>query len=156
MTKIIAGAFVVEREIRIQAPRERVFELLSSREGAALWMPVAILEPRVGGNVEFRFLPEAGGEKTTFGEITAYEPPSRIAFTWDFKDDPLDARTEVAIDLIPEGEATLVRLTHTGFVDEEEQRGHAQGWEYWLGRLKALGEGKDPGDDRSIQALRQA
>ncbi len=153
-TKPIAGAFVVEREIRIQAPRERVFELLSSRENLARWMPAAIFEPRVGGNVEFRFVRDDGGKKTTFGEITAYDPPSRIAFTWDFKGDPLDARTEVTIDLIPEGQVTLVRLTHTGFVEEEEAAKHAEGWGYWLGRLHACGEGKDPGDDASVQALR--
>ena len=74
-------AFVIEREIRIQAPRERVFELLTAREGFPLWMPVVILEPRIGGKVEFRFVPEAGSEKVTFGEITAYDPPARIAFT---------------------------------------------------------------------------
>jgi uncharacterized protein YndB with AHSA1/START domain len=132
--------FVVEREIRIQAPRERVFGLLSSREDFARWMPVEILEPRVGGNIEFHFERESGGDLIAVGEITAYDPPSRIAFSWDFKNDPLDARTEVTIDLIPEGKATLVRLMHIGFVDEEEADKHAQGWEHWLGRLKACGE----------------
>lgn len=146
-------AFVVEHEIRIQAPRERVFGLPSSREGFALWMPVAIIEPRVGGTIEFRFVCEGRAEHIAFGEITTYDPPSRMAFTWDFKNDPLDARTEVTIDLVPEGEATLVHLTHIGFVDDEEAAKHAQSWEYWLGRLKARGEGEDPGDDRSIQAL---
>jgi uncharacterized protein YndB with AHSA1/START domain len=152
-TKAIAGTFVVEREIRIRAPRERVFELLASREGLALWVPVSLLEPRVGGNIEFRFAPEPGVEKTTFGEVTAYDPPSRIAFTWDFKDDPLDARTEVAINLTSEGAATLVRLTHTGFVDEEECSKHDEGWGYWLARLEARGEGKVPAPDSSIEAL---
>ena len=152
-TKTIAGAFVVEREIRIQARREHVFELLSSRENFARWMPAAIFAPRVGENVEFRFVLKDGGKKATVGEITAYDPPSRIAFTWDFKDDPLDARTEVTIDLIPEGQATLVRLTHTGFVEEEEAAKHSEGWGYWLARLHACGEGSDPGDDASVEAL---
>jgi uncharacterized protein YndB with AHSA1/START domain len=148
-------AFVVQREIRIEAPREHVFALLSSREGPALWMPFTILEPRVGGNVQIRFVPDTGDEAIVFGKITAYEPPSRIAFTWDFKDDPLDAVTEVTIDLVSEEEATFVRLTHAGFVDEQEQGKHAEGWVYWLERLKALAEGNDPGSDRSIEGLRQ-
>jgi uncharacterized protein YndB with AHSA1/START domain len=148
-------AFVVEREIRIQAPREHVFRLLSSREGQALWMPFTILEARIGGNVQIRFVPETGGQRIVFGKISAYDPPSRIAFTWDFEDDPLDALTEVTIDLIAEEEATFVRLTHAGFVNEEEHGKHAEGWEYWLERLKTLAEGKDPGHDRSIEALRQ-
>lgn len=130
-------AFVVEREIRIRAPRERVFGLLSSSEQFALWMPVAILQPHLGGNIEFRFVRDGGGELVAFGKITAYDPPSRIVFSWDFKDDPLDARTEVTIDFIAEGEVTLVRLTHVGFVDEEEAAKHAEGWEDWLGRVKA-------------------
>jgi predicted dithiol-disulfide oxidoreductase (DUF899 family)/uncharacterized protein YndB with AHSA1/START domain len=150
-TKSIAGAFVVEREIRIDAPRERVFSFLSSREGLAMWVPVTKFERRVGGTIMFRFLPDSGGRKVTFGEVTAYDPPARIAFTWDFKDDPLDARTEVAIDLIAQGNATLVRLTHTGFVDEEERNAHDEGWTYFLERLRARGEGNDPGEDRSIQ-----
>ena len=156
-TKAIAGAFEVEREIRIEAPRERVFELLASREGLALWVPVRLFEPRAGGKIEFQFVkPDSGDQSITFGEVTAYDPPSRIAFTWDFKADPLDARTEVSIDLKAEGAATLVRLTHTGFVDEEECSKHDEGWGYWLERMQAIGEGKDPGTDRSIQALRDA
>jgi len=142
--------FAVERAIRIQARREEVFALLSSREDFATWMPVTILEPRVGGNVEFRFDRETGGEIVAFGEITAYDAPSRISFTWDFKDDPLDARTEVTIDLTPDGDATVVRLTHIGFIDDEEAAKHAQGWEHWLGRLKARREGDYHADDRSV------
>jgi uncharacterized protein YndB with AHSA1/START domain len=146
-------SFSVDREIRIQAPREHAFGFLSTREGFALWVPVTKFEPRVGGTIEFRFVSETGAVTVTFGEITAYDPPKRIAFTWDFKEDRLDARTEVTIDFTAEGDATLVRLTHTGFVDEEEGRKHAEGWEYWLERLRARGEGKEPGDDRSVQAL---
>lgn len=136
-------AFVVEREIRIRAQRERVFELFSSREGLALWMPVAILQPHIGGSVEFRFVRDDGDELIAIGEITAYDPPSRFVFSWDFKDDPLDARTEVTIEFIADGDATFVRLTHIGFVDQEEAAKHAEGWEYWLGRLKASGESED-------------
>jgi uncharacterized protein YndB with AHSA1/START domain len=148
-------AFLVERETRIEAPRERVFGLLSSREGAELWLPFTILEPRVGGNVQIRFVSDTGSALIVFGRISAYAPPSHIAFTWDFKNDPLEAITEVTIDLISENEATVLRLTHTGFVDEEEQAKHAEGWEYWLERLQALGEGKEPQNDSSIEALRQ-
>jgi uncharacterized protein YndB with AHSA1/START domain len=155
-TQSLAGAFVVEREIRIEAPRERVFAFLTAGEGLALWAPIAILEPRVGGNIEFRFVSDAGDRKATFGEITAYDPPARFGFTWDFKDDPLDARTEVTIDLITDGTATLVRLTHTGFVDEEEHGKHGEGWAYFLDRLQALGEGRVPADDRHIQALQSS
>jgi uncharacterized protein YndB with AHSA1/START domain len=113
------------------------------------------MEPRVGGNVQIRFVSDTGSALIVFGRISAYAPPSHIAFTWDFKNAPLEAITEVTIDLISENEATVLRLTHTGFVDEEEQAKHAEGWEYWLERLQALGEGKEPQNDSSIEALRQ-
>jgi predicted dithiol-disulfide oxidoreductase (DUF899 family)/uncharacterized protein YndB with AHSA1/START domain len=155
-TKTIAGAFIVEREIRIDAPRENVFPLISTRDGLVQWMPVTDLEPRAGGRIQFTFAPESGGTHTATGEITAFDPPSRIAFTWNSTHDGAGAvQTEVSIELIPEGGATLVRLTHTGFVDDEKTGNYSEGWGYFLERLKDRAEGKDPGDDRSSIAARR-
>jgi predicted dithiol-disulfide oxidoreductase (DUF899 family) len=56
--------------------------------------------------------------------------------------------TEVTFDLIEDGGGTLLRLTHTGFLDEEQANNHKEGWGYWLGRLQTVGNGGDPGPDR--------
>ena len=154
-TKTIAGAFVVEREVRIQAPRETVFPLIATREGFSRWMPVTQLEPRVGGSITFAFAPESGGISVAHGEITAFKPPEHIAFTWNMDDESSDLQTEVSIDLIAEGNATLVRLTHTGFADEKTFEGYNGGWVYFLDRLQHSGNGETSEEDRHSVAARQ-
>jgi predicted dithiol-disulfide oxidoreductase (DUF899 family)/uncharacterized protein YndB with AHSA1/START domain len=150
-TKSTAGAFVIEREIRIDAPRERVFQLVASHDEMRRWFRPAVFEPKVGGRAEFVF-PFDDEDAISRGEITAYDPPSRVAYTWAWQSAPPGTHTEVTIDLIDEGATTLVRLTHTGFVDEKQVRGHDDGWGYWLGRLQTVGGGGDPGPDNHVAA----
>ena len=146
-TNLATSAFVVERDIRIEAPRERVFPLVSSLEGMQRWFRPTVLEPERGGRIEITF-PFDDGMSVRHGEITAYDPPSRVAFTWTFQSDGVDVITEVAIDLIAEGDGTRVRLTHTGFLDEGTAADHHDGWGYWLARLQVAGDGGDPGPDK--------
>jgi predicted dithiol-disulfide oxidoreductase (DUF899 family)/uncharacterized protein YndB with AHSA1/START domain len=151
--KTAAGAFAVQREIHIDAPRERVFELLSSRDRIASWMPATTFEPHVGGKVAFTFAPE-GVDWLTIGQVTEFEPPERVAFTWDHPSEPLGAVTEIRFELTPDEGGTRVRLTHTGFVSEEQQIDHDGGWTYFLDRLKVAGEGGTPEIDGDILASR--
>ena len=51
MSDTQATALSVEQTIRIEAPRERVFALLTDGAEIPRWMPMT-LEPRVGGRVE--------------------------------------------------------------------------------------------------------
>jgi predicted dithiol-disulfide oxidoreductase (DUF899 family)/uncharacterized protein YndB with AHSA1/START domain len=150
-TKSITGAFVVEREIRVEAPRERVFPLVATREGMLQWFRPAVFEPRPGGESKFVF-PFDTGDVISRGSVTAYDPPARVAFTWAWQGGADDVHTEVTIDLIDEGGATIVRLTHTGFVDEAVAKGHETGWTHWLDRLEAVASGKAPGPDQHSAA----
>ncbi|MBV9104310.1 MAG: DUF899 family protein [Candidatus Eremiobacteraeota bacterium] len=153
MTTKTAGAFTIEREIRIEAPRERVFQLIASRDEMRRWFRPTVFDPRIGGQVEFTF-PFDGEESVSRGEITAYEPPKRLAFTWSWESSP-GANTEVVFDLIDEGGSTLLRLTHTGFVDEEKASGHEKGWGYWMDRLATVAKGEEAGPDMHSAAERR-
>jgi predicted dithiol-disulfide oxidoreductase (DUF899 family)/uncharacterized protein YndB with AHSA1/START domain len=153
-TTLAAGAFVVEREIRIDAPREDVFPFVATREGMRRWFRPTALEPRIGGRIAFGF-PFDDGDMVTQGEFTAYDPPARVAFTWTWKNGTTTARTEVTIDLVAEGNVTLLKLTHTGFVDEESAQNHREGWEYWLQRLNIAAAGGDPGPDKFVPAAQR-
>ena len=150
-TKSITGAFVVEREIRIDAPRERVFPLVATREGMLRWFRPAVFEARIGGEAKFVF-PFDTEDAISRGTVTAYDPPARVAFTWAWGSAAANVHTEVTIDLIAEGQATLLRLTHTGFVDEAAAQGHDTGWTHWLDRLETVASGKDPGPDKHTAA----
>lgn len=50
------------------------------------------------------------------------------------------AETILRVELVPEGDGTRVRLTHTGFVSDKSREGHAENWPLALKILEeALG-----------------
>ncbi len=82
-----------------------------------------------------------------FGEITRLEPPRVVAYTWDWRNQPLGTRTEVTFEVEPDGSGSLVRLRHDGFVEPEQVQSHSHGWTHYEQRLAAVAEGRDPGPD---------
>ena len=142
MSHATDSALVVEHEIRIEAPQEHVFRLLSDQAEMARWMPVSLFEPHVGGRFEM-----AAGEWVAFGEVTELDPPRRVAYTWDWRNEPLGARTDVTFDLEADGQATILRLRHTGFATPEQATSHSTGWSHYEERLSAAASGRDPGPD---------
>jgi len=141
VNEVAGAALAVEQTIRIEASRERVFELLTDAARMARWMPVTLFEPRIGGRVAFA--PTA----VAVGEVIAFEPPRLVAYTWDWRDRPLGARTEVRFELEEDGAGTMVRLTHTGFRTQDQCETHRRGWMHYGRRLKTAAEGGDPGGD---------
>jgi hypothetical protein len=59
----------------------------------------------------------------------------------------------VEVDLVPDGEATIVRLSHR--VPTELVEFHTMGWEHYLARLEVAAAGGDPGPDPFANALEQ-
>jgi uncharacterized protein YndB with AHSA1/START domain len=137
-----APELTVDKTIRINAPREHVFKLLSDPKEIKRWKPMTSFEPRVGGHYQFE-----KGEWIAVGEIVEFDPPRVVAYTWDWKNSPLGTRTVVKYELQADGDATIVRLTHTGFTDAERAKAHGEGWEHYGQRLKIAAEGGDPGPD---------
>jgi hypothetical protein len=52
----------------------------------------------------------------------------------------------VTIELLPDGDGTLVLLTHAG-LPEGADAAQLQGWEHFLPRLATVASGGDPGPD---------
>jgi uncharacterized protein YndB with AHSA1/START domain len=64
-------------------------------------------------------------------------------------DHPIPAGSgEIEITLTPDGAMTLVRLVHRGLPDDAVSD-HTGGWNHYLGRLKQVVAGEDPGPDLS-------
>jgi uncharacterized protein YndB with AHSA1/START domain len=142
MIKNASEQFIVDRTIRIEAPQDAVFKLVSDESQLARWQPMDFFEPRIGGKYKF-----AKGEWIAVGEIVEFDPPRVVAFTWDWQNSPIGARTVVKFELKKDGNGTLVHFTHTGFLDAERSANHAEGWTHYLARLKTVAEGGDPGPD---------
>ena len=143
MTEATATAFEIRQSVELDAPRERVFELVSTPEGMAKWGAYTNFEPRVGGRYDF-----VKGEWHATGEVTELDPPRLVAYTWDWLNQPLGVRTEVRFELEERGNGTLVHLIHTGLPSEEQRQNHDHGWAHYAGRIKDVAEGRDPGPDR--------
>lgn len=82
------------------------------------------------------------------GRFIELVPNERVVFTWGWHGSasmPPGSST-VAIDLIKDGVATLVRLTHDG-LPPAERAAHELGWRHYLPRLAIVAEGGQAGPD---------
>jgi hypothetical protein len=71
-----------------------------------------------------------------------------VAFTWGFEGSSFPAGSStVEVDLVREGDATIVRVAHRG-VPANWQPLQFEGWERYLERLSIVASGRDPGHDR--------
>jgi uncharacterized protein YndB with AHSA1/START domain len=80
------------------------------------------------------------------GRFVELVPAARVVFTWGWQGHPTvpPGSSRVEIELAPDGEGTLIRLTHRG-LPAEDRPSHAAGWQHYLPRLATLAEGGDPG-----------
>jgi uncharacterized protein YndB with AHSA1/START domain len=130
-----APANSVHKSITVEAPIERAFTVFTDQIGSwwppdhhILDAPLAemVFEPREGGRIYDR---GTDGSECQWSRVLAYEPPTRVVFSWDIdlhwqiETDP-DRASEIEIRFIPEGEArTRVELEHRN-LDR-----HGDGWE---------------------------
>lgn len=81
-----------------------------------------VFEPRPGGRV---FERTPAGSEFEWGAIVAWEPPSRLAYSWHIATSP-DRATEVEIRFLPEpGGSTRVEIVHGGW---ERLGAEGQAW----------------------------
>lgn len=140
------GPDPIVKEVFIEASPETVFSFLTEPEKMLQWMGVrAEIEPRPGG---IYFL-DPNGRDVIRGSYLQVVPHSRIVFTWGWEAPghrvPAGS-TVVEIDLEPKDKGTLVRLVHRKLPSEAHDN-HQLGWTHYLGRLKSVSEGGNPGVD---------
>ena len=104
------GPLVVERQV--DASPETVFGFFADPRRWLQWQGLeAELDPRPGG--VFRM--NVRGDGWASGRFLEVDPPRRIVFTWgwEIERSPLPPGASVVeVELIPQGEGTLLRLTH--------------------------------------------
>lgn len=70
-----------------------------------------VLETRLGGRI---YELARDGTEHEWGEVTAWEPPSRLCYLWHLRRDRSDA-TEVEIRFLDQGSGTRVEIEHRGW-----------------------------------------
>ncbi len=127
----------------VACPVEHAFRVWTS--GISSWWPAdhtvtgetgstIVVEPAVGGRIYERV---SGGAEHEWGEVTIWEPPTRLGYLWHLHRDRSDA-TQVDIRFVEEGaESTRIEIAHRGWerlgagAQEWRERNHA-GWQTLL------------------------
>ena len=124
---------------------DEAFALITEPERLRRWQTVsAYVDLRAGGSYRWVVVPGqvAAG---TFQEV---EPGKRVVFGWGWEGNealPPDA-SMVTVTIEPDGEGSKVTLSHAG-LDEQQEKGHAEGWDHYLERLTTLATTGDVGQD---------
>jgi uncharacterized protein YndB with AHSA1/START domain len=108
----------------------------------AWWGPqegdeVLLLETdvRVGGRFHIVFRALDGEEHSVSGIYREVVPDERLVFSWAWRSTP-ERESLVTIALRPEGEGTMLTLTHEQFFDEKARDNHRTGWMGALDKLE--------------------
>ena len=126
----MSATVTVER--RFDARPAQIFDAWTDPAAAARWlfatpggeMERVEIDARVGGG--FTIVERRGGEVAEhFGHYVEIERPRRIAF--DFWTSFSEERTRVTVTIEPDGEGSLVTLTHEGVWADWEAKTR-QGW----------------------------
>lgn len=129
--------------IRVSWTPDEAFHRFTARIGD--WWPLrshsvgtdsaesAVMTPSVGGEIVERI---RGGAEAHWGTVLAWEPPTRVAFTWHPGRVPSSA-TRVEVRFTPDGTGTHVELVHSGWealgtLARTARRGYPIGWAYML------------------------
>jgi uncharacterized protein YndB with AHSA1/START domain len=132
-------------ERRIRARPAAVYAFLTTAGGWSRWQgQSAEVEPVAGGLLRVTI----GEGQIAEGRFLELVPDSRVVFSWGWRGHPTlpPGSSTVEILLVPDGEETLVRLTHRG-LPAAEFNVHLVGWEHYVPRLAIAAEGRDPGRD---------
>jgi uncharacterized protein YndB with AHSA1/START domain len=140
----------VEREVRIAASPETVWEFLVDPEKIRRWKAVdATFDARPGAGYRIEVLPG----RIALGEVVEADPPRRLVYTWGWEPTP-DApslvppgSSTVEYVLVPDGDGTVLRFQHRDLPNAEAGESHAQGWDHFFERLAIAAAGGDPGPD---------
>ncbi|HEY1285472.1 MAG TPA: SRPBCC domain-containing protein [Solirubrobacterales bacterium] len=141
-----SAEFVLDLTREVDAPRDAVFRAcIEPAELAKWWGPRGFtaqaveLDPRVGGAYRLAMQPPEGDVFYLGGEFREVEPPSSLAYTFDYEEpDPDDVETLVTLTFRDLGGSTEVTLHQGDFATEGRLELHEQGWSDTLDRLEEL------------------
>lgn len=145
----------IRLSFEVDCPVDYAFEVWTAR--IAQWWPkdhtvsaeadlTVVLEPRPGGRI---FERRASGIEHDWGEVTVWEPPSRLGYTWHLNRDRSDA-TDVEIRFLPRGDtATTVQIEHRswerlGAEGEPWRDRNRGGWTTLLPHFVAAATSREP------------
>jgi uncharacterized protein YndB with AHSA1/START domain len=146
---------LVEADIHIAAPPERVFAAITDPQQVSQWWGKADTyrvtkwqgDLRVGGKWRSDGAAADGTPFHVSGEYLEIVPPTLLVHTW-VASWTQELKTVVRFELKAENDGTHVTLRHSGFAGHPEAKNHAQGWIRVLAWMQAFVEKGETIDSR--------
>ena len=139
----------IEREIRIDAAPDVVFDVVSNPAHVRAWWPdEAEYDPEPGGAGRIGFRQGDGSVGWAQIQVVDAEPGRLFSFRWTHGEGETAGPGNsflVVFELEAQGSGTLLRMTETGFRERgwdeakvaAEHQDHVAGWDHCLPRLPA-------------------
>ena len=128
----------------LNAPPAQVFAAWTDPEKVKAWMGpgeikahAAACDVRVGGRYRWVMRAPSGEEHDVGGVYREVVPDRKLVFTWAWKSSP-ERQSLVTVQLKPDGDGTLLTLTHEQFFDEDARDRHRNGWNGALDKMAKL------------------
>lgn len=99
--------------------------------------PVAEADLRVGGRFRVQFWTPDGERHSVSGLYREVAPDRKLVFSWAWQSTP-ERESQITIDFKPDGDGTILTLTHEQFFDEKARDDHGVGWNQALDNLEGL------------------
>ena len=144
----------------LPGPIERVFQYLWDEDKRKLWFTTGAMPTTPGEKFNMHWMhknyspnkstpPDAMKEMDEKGHdsintLLAYEPPTRLAFTFGEQKFGADKATEVEFRLKPEGDMVRLTLTHSKIPEHSYALGVSGGWHSHLDVLEMKLKGETP------------
>ena len=127
---------------RLAAPPPKVYAAWTDPKKIGRWMgPEGIetlsaeADARVGGRYRFTMRSPDGETHDVSGVYREVVRNERLVFTWAWRSTP-ERESLVTVALKPDGDGTLLTLTHEQFFDETARDHHRSGWSGALDKLE--------------------
>jgi uncharacterized protein YndB with AHSA1/START domain len=129
---------------RLKAPPAKVFAAWLDPEKVKRWMGPADgkalsvdCDTRVGGRYRWVMQSATGDVHEVNGVYREIVANEKVVFTWAWKSTP-ERESLVTVLLKPDGDGTLLTLTHEQFFDEGARNIHQQGWIAALDKMETM------------------
>jgi uncharacterized protein YndB with AHSA1/START domain len=127
---------------RFKAPPAKVFAAFTDPEKVKHWMGPGEMkavhaesDTRIGGRYRWVMQAPSGEQHDVGGVYREVVANEKLVFTWTWKDTP-ERESIVTVELKPDGDGTLLTLTHEQFFDEDVRDRHQGGWNGALDKME--------------------
>ncbi|HUR87979.1 MAG TPA: SRPBCC domain-containing protein [Ramlibacter sp.] len=135
----------LEIERRYDAPPERVWQAWTDPRALSRWfgpggensVTQAELDVRPGGHYTIAFRTPDGQDNRVSGTYEEVIPQRKLSFSWAWQSTP-DRVSFVTVEVVPEGDATLMKFRHERFYDRTALDNHTRGWTATFVKLDAV------------------